>query len=185
MSRTHAQLMNAISVERDQGAFAELFAHFAPRVKAWLRKRGASEGQAEEVTQEVLLFVWHRGDRFDAARASVSTWIFTIARNKHVDRIRKERRPELEPDELGVAPSGVPRPDRVAHVSARNKRLEEALATLPDEQAVILRRNYYEDVSQRQIAEEIGLPVGTVKSRTRLAFQKLRDALDQEITLSK
>jgi len=177
--------MNAIAVERERAAFAELFAHFAPRVKAWLRKRGAPEGQAEEVAQEVMLFVWHRAERFDATRASVSTWIFTLARNKHVDRIRKERRPELEPEELLVNPKHSVDPDRAAHLLARNRRLEEALSSLPEEQAVILRRNYYEDISQRAIADEVGLPVGTVKSRTRLAFKKLRDVLDHEITLSK
>ena len=184
MSRTHAELMAAVA-QRDQAAFVELFEHFAPRVKAWLRKRGAPEGQAEEVAQEVLLFVWHKAERFDPGRASVSTWIFTIARNKHVDRVRKERRPEVEPDELPVNPNAELDPDRVAHLRARNARLEEALKSLPEEQAVILRRNYYEDISQRQIADEVGLPVGTVKSRTRLAFQKLRDVLEHEITLSK
>lgn len=181
---TQAELVRRVADDRDRQAFAELFSLFAPRVKAWLRKRGAPEGQAEEVAQDVLLFVWHKADRFDPSRASVGTWIFTIARNKHVDRIRKERRPEAEPEEMPTTPSRPLDAERVAHRSARDERLRAALSTLPEDQAVILRRNYYEDTPQRQIAQELDLPVGTVKSRTRLAFNRLRAALEHEITLS-
>ncbi|MCP4808069.1 MAG: sigma-70 family RNA polymerase sigma factor [Proteobacteria bacterium] len=181
---TQAELVRRVAIERDRAAFAELFQLFAPRVNAWLRKRGASAGQAEEVTQDVLLFVWHKAEKFDPSRASVGTWIYTIARNKHVDRIRRERRPEAEPEEMPTTPSRPPDADRVAHVAARDRRLREALSTLPEDQAVILRRNYYEDTPQRQIAADLDLPVGTVKSRTRLAFKRLREALEHEITLS-
>lgn len=180
---TQAQLVRRVA-DGDRQAFAELFRLFAPRVAAWLRKRGASASQADEVTQDVLLFVWHKADRFDPERASVGTWIFTIARNKHVDRIRRERRIEADPDEMPTTPARPADPDRIAHRQQRDRRLRAALETLPEEQAVILRRNYYEDTPQRQIAEELGVPVGTVKSRTRLAFNRLRDALEHEITLT-
>ncbi len=176
--------MQRIAEQRDRQAFAELFSAYAPRIAAFLRSRGSPRDQAEELAQEVLLFAWHRADRFDGARASVSTWLFTIARNKQVDRVRKLSRPEPRPEELTVTPSGQAAPDRAAWVQARSRRVERALETLPPEQAVILRATYFEGRTQKQFAEDQGLALGTVKSRTRLAFQRLRSVLDEEITLS-
>ena len=178
----HGQLLRRIAEDRDRAAFVELFEEFAPRIAAFLHSRGATALQAEELSQEVLLYAWHRADRYDPGRASVSTWLFTIARNKQVDRVRKLKRPEPRPEELSPPPE--PRPDRAAWVQARSRRVEEALAQLPEEQAVILRATYFEGRTQKQFAEDNGLPLGTVKSRTRLAFQRLRGVLDLEITLS-
>ncbi len=180
----HRQLMQRIAEQRDRAAFAQLFSDFAPRIAAFLRSRGSPSDQAEELAQEVLLFAWHRADRFDGARAAVATWLFTIARNKQIDRVRKLSRPEPRPEELTVTPSGEVAPDRAVWVQARSKRVERALGSLPEEQAVILRATYYEGRTQKEFAEEQGLALGTVKSRTRLAFQRLRAVLDEEITLS-
>lgn len=181
---SHAQLMRRVAEQRDKQAFAELFSEFAPRLAAFLRSRGSPPDQAEELAQEVLLYAWHRAERFDPGRAAVSTWLFTIARNKQVDRVRRLKRPEPRAEELSVSPGPELAPDRAAWVQARSRRVEEALATLPAEQAVILRATYFEGRTQKQFAEDNQLALGTVKSRTRLAFQRLRAVLEMETTLS-
>jgi RNA polymerase sigma factor (sigma-70 family) len=170
-------LLEAIAGRRDRQAFARLFTLFAPRVKGWLMARGASATDADEVAQDVLLTVWRQAARFDPGRASASTWIFTIARNKHVDRIRKQRRPSPEPEEGGA---DAPRPDEQIDARRREVRVRAALATLPDEQARVIHATWLEGRSQREFAEDAGLPVGTVKSRTRLAFRRLLSELDPD-----
>lgn len=174
MIDTPDSLVAAIAQRRDRHAFAQLFERFAPRVKGWLMGRGASASDADEIAQDVLLTVWRQADRFDPVRASASTWIFTIARNKHVDRVRKQRRPT--PAAVEPAPDAV-RPDDVLDARRREVRVQRALATLPADQARVIRATWFEGRSQRQFAADAGLPVGTVKSRTRLAFRRLVDEL--------
>lgn len=160
---------------KDQAAFAELFQHFAPRVKAFLLKSGASPTMAEECTQEVMATLWHKAHLFDPAKASVATWIFTIARNRKVDSLRKQRRPE--PEDLSWGPE--PEPDQADVVNQRqqNAQLARALAELPDTQRQLVEAAYFGDMSHREIAEKTGLPLGTIKSRLRLALEKLRHAM--------
>jgi RNA polymerase sigma-70 factor (ECF subfamily) len=176
-----AQLVAAIAAG-DRGAFALLFGRMAPRVKAWLMGRGAHETQADEVAQEVMLAVWHQAARYDPARAAVSTWIFTIARNRWVDRVRKERRPTVLPEDvLGPdAASADPTPDAALGAARDVHRVRAAVAALPPDQAAIVRATWLEGRSQRAFAEDHGLALGTVKSRTRLAMKKLTAALATE-----
>jgi RNA polymerase sigma factor (sigma-70 family) len=157
---------------QDKAAFASLFRHFAPRVKAFLMKSGANDALAEECAQDVMATLWQKAHLFDPTRASVGTWVFTIARNRRIDALRKSRRPE--PEDLPWGPE--PEPDQAEVFEAREetKRLGQALAELPEKQRALIVRAFYGDVSHSALAAETGLPLGTIKSRIRLALDRLR-----------
>lgn len=173
-------VMTRVRDSQDRAAFAALFAHFAPRVKFFLIKAGSSAAVAEDCAQDVLATVWHKAGQFDPARASVATWIFTIARNRRIDVARRDRRPE--PEEVDWM--GEDEPDQ-ADVYAANEEtriLGQALAELPEKQRALIQRAYYGDLSHSEIAAETGLPLGTIKSRIRLALDKLRQTLSERQT---
>lgn len=159
----------------DKEAFEELFRHFAPRVKAFLIKSGADAILAEECAQDVMATLWQKSQLFDPSRASVATWVFTIARNRRIDMLRKQRRPE--PDELTWGPEPEPDGAEVMEVQQEGERLAEALAQLPEKQRDLIQRAYFGDLSHSEIADETGLPLGTIKSRIRLALERLRHAM--------
>lgn len=158
--------------DRDQSAFADLFRHFAPRVKAFLLRSGASETLAEECTQEVMATLWHKAHLFDPARASVATWIFTIARNRKIDMLRKARRPE--PEDLPWGPEAEPDQEEALALQQESEKLGDALQRLPEKQRELIEKAYFGDLSHSEIAAETGLPLGTIKSRIRLALERLR-----------
>jgi RNA polymerase sigma-70 factor (ECF subfamily) len=161
-----------IQMERDQSAFADLFRHFAPRVKAFLMKSGASETLAEECTQEVMATLWHKAHLFDPTRASVATWIFTIARNRKIDMIRKTRRPE--PEDLPWGPESEPDQEEALALQQESDKLGDALRRLPEKQRELVEKAYFGELSHSEIAAQTGLPLGTIKSRIRLALERLR-----------
>lgn len=167
-----ASLLIEVRDRQDRAAFAALFRHFAPRVKAFLMKSGAGAALAEECAQDVMATLWQKAHLFDPARASVSTWVYTIARNKRIDALRKDRR--AEPEDLDWGPE--PEPDQADVLEAQQDtdRLGQALAQLPDKQRALIERAFYGDLSHSEIAAETGLPLGTIKSRIRLALDKLR-----------
>ena len=161
---------------QDQAAFAELFRHFAPRVKAFLMKSGADAAQAEECMQEVMATIWQKAHLFDPSRASVATWIFTVARNRRIDMLRRQRRPE--PEDLPWGPEAEPDQEDVVVFQQESDLLRRALADLPGAQRELVERAYFGDMSHREIADATGLPLGTIKSRIRLALDRLRHAMD-------
>ena len=169
--------MAAVAERRDRRAFRALFDHFGPRVKAYLLRLGADAATAEDVVQDVMLVVWHRAGQFDRRKAGLSTWIFTIARNRRIDVLRRERRPEIDPEDPALVRDPEDRADDLVETQQANGLLRRAVATLPDEQALLLKQAYFEDKSHSEIAAEFDLPLGTVKSRLRLALGKLRGAL--------
>lgn len=171
-------LMAAIAERRDRKAFVELFERLGPRVKGYLMRQGADRETAEDLTQDVMLTVWHRAAQFDRKKAAVSTWVFTIARNRRIDRLRRARRPEFDPEDPALVSGPEQAADTAVEVSQRSERLHAAVAQLPAEQEKLLRLAYFEDKSHSLIAEELSLPLGTVKSRLRLAMAKLRAALE-------
>lgn len=168
------QLVAAVGARRDRMAFAELFAFFAPRLKAFMIRGGADADAAEELAQEAMIQVWRRAESFDPARAAASTWIYTIARNKRIDRLRRERRPALSEEEYVSAVGEPERGDDAAERGQAERRVAHSLQCLPDEQARVVRMAFYEDKSHSDIAAELRLPLGTVKSRIRLALTRLR-----------
>lgn len=176
ISADWVETIRRIRENRDEAAFVELFRHFAPRVKAFLMRSGADEAMAEECVQEVMATVWHKAAQFDPARASVATWIFTIARNKKIDVLRKQRRPE--PEDLTWGPEAEPDQSDVIGLQQETAQLGEAIASLPDKQRELIEKAYYGDLSHSEIAEQTGLPLGTIKSRIRLALDRLRHAMN-------
>jgi len=158
--------------QKDQTAFAELFEHFAPRIKGFLIKSGANLSLAEECSQEVMATCWHKAHMFDPSRASVATWIFTIARNRKIDVLRKERRPE--PEELTWGPEEEPDQTDVMVIQQESEQLGRAIADLPEVQRDLIKKAYFGDLTHSEIAAQTGLPLGTIKSRIRLALDRLR-----------
>lgn len=159
---------------QDKAAFAALYRQFAPRVKAFLMKSGAGEALAEEAAQDVMATLWQKAGLYDPARASVATWVFTIARNRRIDALRRTR---PEPEDLPWGPE--PEPDQAeAYETAEDtRRLGEAIAQLPEKQRALIERAYFGELSHTEIAAETGLPLGTIKSRIRLALERLRQQL--------
>jgi RNA polymerase sigma-70 factor (ECF subfamily) len=170
-----AELVIQVRDHQDKAAFAALFRHFAPRVKAFLMKSGADATLAEECAQDVMATLWQKAGLFDPSRASVATWVFTIARNRRIDALRKSRRPE--PEDLPWGPEPEPDQAEVLEVQQDTERLGAALAQLPEKQRALIERAFYGDLSHSEIAAETGLPLGTIKSRIRLALERLRQQM--------
>jgi len=167
--------MALVRDKQDRAAFAALYGHFAPRVKGFLMKSGADASLAEECTQEVMATVWHKAHIFDPTRASVATWIFTIARNRKIDVLRKARRPE--PEDLPWGPEEEPDQADVIALQQESEQLGRALADLPAPQRELIQKAYFGDLTHSEIAAQTGLPLGTIKSRIRLALERLRHAM--------
>jgi len=176
-----SDMLTAVAESRDRAAFAELFDHFAPRVKSFMMRLGVVDARAEELAQEAMLTVWRKANLFDPCRASAGTWIFTIARNLRVDQLRQERRPEIEPDDpLLTSPPG-PLPDERLDIQRREDSVRRAMAALSVDQAEVVRLSFYEDTPHSEIAARLKIPLGTVKSRLRLAMKRIGSLLgDQE-----
>ncbi len=175
-----ADLLAAIAARQDREAFKQLFALFAPRVKAFARRSGADSQVAEDLAQEVMLTVWRRAGQYDRDKAAASTWIFTIARNRRIDMIRREARPDFDPEDPSLQGEQDPPADQSLHSRRQEGAVRRAVARLPEEQAELMRLSYFEDKSHGVIAEELDLPLGTVKSRIRLAMRKLRDMMKEQ-----
>jgi RNA polymerase sigma-70 factor, ECF subfamily len=174
--------IGAIAASHDRAAFAELFAFFAPRVKGYLQRTGTSEAEAEDLAQETMLAVWRKAGLYDPGNASAATWIFTIARNLRIDSLRRERRggaievgeveAEYEVDEAPLADA------RLATAEAE-ARMRKALKTLPSDQLRVIEMSFFEERPHGEIARTLQIPLGTVKSRVRLAMRRLRDLVDE------
>lgn len=161
-----------IAASRDRAQFALLFAHFAPRLKGYFMRLGVSPDIAEDLAQDALLAVWRKAEMFDPARASASTWIFTIARNLRVDLQRRARDPRQLTDGTDSVPE--PMPSDIILSAEREDRVRAALANLSPDQADVIRLSFFEERPQSEIAKVLDIPLGTVKSRVRLAMSRLR-----------
>ena len=174
----HRRLIEAVTKGRDTKSFLELFNYFAPRLKAYMKKLGTTDELAEELVQDVMFTVWRKSDSYDPAKSAVSSWIFTIARNLRIDALRRQQRRAFDPAEPLLEPTPVPQPDARLTVADEQKRVRTVLEALPQEQAAVVSLAFYEGKSHGEIACHLAIPLGTVKSRMRLAFQRLREALD-------
>ncbi|MDE1158212.1 MAG: sigma-70 family RNA polymerase sigma factor [Neorhizobium sp.] len=171
------RLLVTVAQTRNVDAFETLFRFYAPRVRSFMALKVRDRQVAEELMQETMASVWSKATQFDPERGHVSAWVFTIARNVRIDFYRR-RRPQFDAsDPVFVADSAPPADEEFEHRQDA-KLLREAMATLPQEQIEVLQKAFFEDISHSTIAEELGLPIGTVKSRIRLAFAKLRSALE-------
>lgn len=179
-SQSDADLLRAVAA-RDRAAFVALFERFAGRVKAYAIRAGVGAADADEIAQDVMVSVWRHAADFDPARAAVSTWIFAIARNRRIDHHRRGARPAPDPEDPLFQPDT--EPDGLAALTAaeREARLQAALGALPEEQRRVLVASFWRGLSHGQIAAEEGLPLGTVKSRIRLAFRHLHSLLGEDL----
>ena len=176
-AQTHDRLIEAVALRRDREAFAQLFDYYAPRLKAYLMKAGAPAGAAEDFAQDAMLTVWRKAELFDARKARASTWIFTIARNRRLDALRREARPLPGPEIELEAEAPAP-PDQTLAAAQDADRIRDALARLKPEQAQVLHLAFFLDHPHSEIARRLDLPLGTVKSRIRNAMIRLRLLLE-------
>jgi RNA polymerase sigma-70 factor, ECF subfamily len=172
-------LLAAIATAQDRAAFAALFEFYAPRIKSMLMRGGAAPETAEDIAQETLITVWHKAGYFDPARASASAWVYTIARNLRVDRLRRDKLAALYAHDADVPLEEPDRPDQLLHAAERADRVKTAINELPEEQARVLKLSFFDNRAHADIAEALGLPLGTVKSRLRLALARLRGLLGE------
>ena len=170
--------MRAIAQERDRDAFAALFHRHGPQLKSYLLRVGTPVDRVDDLVQEVMLLVWRKAASFDPARASLNAWLFTIARNKRVELHRRARWPEDGREDPARIPGPDATPFTLASAAESERALRAALRELPAEQAETLAAAYFRGQSMQSISEATGAPVGTVKSRIRLAIARLREALD-------
>ncbi|MGE3245708.1 MAG: sigma-70 family RNA polymerase sigma factor [Beijerinckiaceae bacterium] len=169
----------AIAERRDRRAFARLFEHFAPRIKGFLLRGGAAASAADDLAQEALLTVWRKAGYFDPEKASASTWIFTIVRNLRIDGQRRIRRQAIYEAAMLHEDEEPPiRPDEALQSSQLQARVQDALRDLPEEQLAVVRLSFVDGKAHADIAEVLGIPLGTVKSRIRLAMNRLKGKLE-------
>lgn len=174
-----ARNIEAIGARQDKQAFEMLFRHFGPRIRAYMLKRNADRQLAEELMQETMITVWRKAALFDPSRGNASSWIFTIARNVRIDAYRKASRPEFDFNDPAFVPEETMPADEVVQLGQSADRVRNAMEILPPEQLQLLKLAFFEEASHSAIAEKLNLPLGTVKSRIRLAFAKMRDAMGE------
>ncbi len=177
-ARRMSDLLKFVAERGDPAAFQTLFQTYAPRVKAYMMRQGADAGMAEELAQETLFAVWRKAKLFSVEKGNATTWIFTIARNLRIDRLRKETPWQELPGGYEDEPSEETAPDDEVSERERGERVKAALETLPPDQHEVVRLSFIEGLSHSEIAGRLGLPLGTVKSRMRLAYLKVREAVE-------
>ena len=173
-----ADLLRRVAERADPAAFRELYEAYGPRVKAYMMRKGADAGTAEDLAQETLLTVWRKASLYADDKGSMTTWVFTIARNLRIDRLRREVPWQELPEWRLAEPSEEALPDEALAEKQQQVRLQAALAELPTDQQQVVTLAYVEGLSHSEIATRLDLPLGTVKSRMRIAYQKVRTVLE-------
>jgi RNA polymerase sigma factor (sigma-70 family) len=179
-SRDWAPLVQAVALRQDRAAFTEIFDYFTPRLEAYLARLGLSAGEAEEIAQEVMITLWRKANLFDPAKSTLPTWLYRIARNRRIDLTRKTRSEPVDPQSpaiLDLADDAAL--DLSLEGSQRDDIMRTMIATLPNDQKRLVILAFYEGLSHQQIADRTQIPLGTIKSRLRLSFSKLRRALEE------
>lgn len=175
--------LRLVAERQDRAAFTRLYDHFQPRVRAWLMKNGAAADEAEELVQDAMTKIWQKAKQFDPKRASSSAWIFAIARNQRIDLARKRavraRTQEGYTAEYPLHVEEVTQPDEHLEGADRASLIRRGMKILPTEQKQVVHMAFFEGLSHREIAAHLDLPVGTVKSRIRLAFGRLKNELSE------
>ncbi|WP_067864932.1 sigma-70 family RNA polymerase sigma factor [Neptuniibacter marinus] len=165
------EMLSRLAESKDKTLYIALFRHFAPRVKSYLIRLGLVDTVAEELMQETMLAVWRKSHLYNSSKAAASTWIFTLARNKSIDLMRKQKYPEYDLEEWQEEPDHQDSPCEQGVVS---ERMNSAINTLPENQAQVIYMSFFEGRSHADISDRLGVPLGSVKSRIRLASEKLK-----------
>jgi RNA polymerase sigma factor (sigma-70 family) len=176
-----ASKVNAVATNRDRAAFSEIFDHFVPRIEAYLMKIGADSASAEEISQDVMVSLWRKAHLFDASKSSLSTWLYRVARNRRIDILRRNKVDFIDPmDQAFEVVADDRAVDEGIDIQRREDILRTAITELPPEQLELVKMAFFDAMTHSEIAEKSGLPLGTVKSRIRLAFSRLRRSLDAQ-----
>ncbi len=175
-----ARLAKRVAEQRDREAFGALFDHFAPRINSYLLRLGMNSGASEDLAQDVMVVLWHKAHLFDPAKSSLSTWLFRVARNRRIDLMRRDKSGLLDPDDPFLHPEDMEPADQEIDGRMRDERVRHAMKDLPSEQLELVNLAFFVGLTHSQIADQTGLPLGTVKSRIRLAFSRLRRALEDD-----
>ncbi|NVK20375.1 MAG: sigma-70 family RNA polymerase sigma factor [Methylocystaceae bacterium] len=171
--------MVKVSKDRDKQAFATLFEHFAPRVKSYVFQLGSDETMAEEIAQQTMLQVWRKGHTFNADKAAASTWIFRIARNLRLDILRKEKHYDFDDHDLNEIEDDRDSQEEQVDQNQKAMIVRTALHQLPADQSEVIKLSFYEGLSHGDIAKRLDVPLGTVKSRIRLAFKRIKNTIGE------
>ncbi len=173
------QLLSRVGELSDRVSFRKLFDAIAPRLKSFLRNQTKDDSEIEVILQETMLKVWRRAETFDRSKSSAVTWIYTVARNVKIDRLRKMSRPEPDPNDPSFIPAPIENAEQMVSRQQQGELLRKAVSVLPEGQKEIIKLAFFEEMPHSEIAEILGLPLGTVKSRIRLAFGKIRSELER------
>jgi RNA polymerase sigma-70 factor (ECF subfamily) len=176
-----ADWLTLVAERRDRDAFGHLYGYFAPRIKGYVMRQGADEASADDLAQETMVQVWRKAHQYDSQKAAATTWVFRVARNLRIDRLRKHKLHEveltLEAEQNEEGGSGhehfEKRPDA--------DRLRALVNALPEEQMEVIHLAFFEGLSHSEVSHQLSVPIGTVKSRLRLAFSKLRVGMGEKI----
>lgn len=179
-SQDFARLVKLVSVSRDRAAFTTLFDYFGPRINGYLQRLGLEAAQAEELAQEVMIVLWHKAHLFDPAKSSLATWLYRIARNRRIDLLRRDKSHLLDPHDPIFVPAEPEPADDGMDSRLRESRVRKAVESLPSEQIELINHAFFLGLTHSEISERMNLPLGTVKSRIRLAFSRLRRELDAD-----
>lgn len=175
-----AQFASDVAIKHDRAAFATLYDYFVPRLTSYLLRLNLERGQADELVQEVMLVLWQKAHLFDASKSSLSTWLFRVARNRRIDLKRRDRSALLDPYDPVFQPEAQQAADSAMDERVRSARVRAAMADLPQEQRELIILAFFNGLSHSEIAAKTEQPLGTVKSRIRLAFARLRKAIDED-----
>ena len=175
------QWLNAVASQRDKQAFTHLFHFFAPKIQRIAKSKVNTDAQANDVVQETLGNVWRKAHLFDGDKGAVTTWVYTIMRNVTFDMLRKvksNREDNLSDDIWPLAEAeNIQEIDFTDHLA--NKKLRSVIEDLPENQQQVIKAYYFMEMSQDQLAVHLNLPLGTIKSRLRLALGKLKAQLGE------
>ncbi len=175
-----ADWLRAVATERDRAAFERLYGEFAPRIKSYMTRQGADPASADDLAQETMIQVWRKAAQYDPAKAAPAAWLFRVARNILIDRLRRQKIHEVELT-AGVehAEEDDARHQRLVEQPDADK-LRELVETLPADQTEVVQLAFFTGLSHSEIGQHLSVPLGTVKSRLRLAFRKLRTAMGEQ-----
>lgn len=177
------RLMGRVAIQQDQAAYLKIYHYFAPRVKSFLVTRGLTHATADDVLQEVMLAVWKKASTYNPDKAAVSTWIFTIARYKYIDRLRHDGRRETKSEDLDLRVSEDMQSDEELFHRQQRDKVQAAIANLPAKQQNVIFLSFIKGLAHSEIAEQLDMPLGTVKSRIRRAFTQLRAELGELVSV--
>ena len=171
-----SELMDKVKNNRDEVAFSNLFDFLAPKLKGYFIQNGLSADNSEELTQEVMSVIWSKSDKYDPSKSALTTWVYTIARNKKVDFFRKNIKSEVNDDDIREFLYENSYQDKITSVETADQ-VKKINQELNKDQRKIIKMSFFENKSHKKIAEELEIPLGTVKSRIRHILIKMQKLL--------